>query len=105
MIVSPPLLQICRQFDSRYTPHLIPNTGQGKRFALCQLGTQSNLMLMDFRIFCINYSIDVISASNAGMSAIQHAIYSTLAAKYSARKPVSAMSTQISVKTNVIVLS
>ena len=37
--VSPHLLLMCRQFDTRYTPHLLPNTGRINWFALCQLWT------------------------------------------------------------------
>ena len=53
--VSPHLLQMCRQFDTRYTPHLLPNTGRINWFALCQLWT-----LYMQRNCCFTYSVSDI---------------------------------------------
>jgi hypothetical protein len=37
LTVSPSILLICRQWNARYTPHMLPSTGHKIRFGLCQL--------------------------------------------------------------------
>ena len=57
--VSPHLLLMCRQFDTRYTPHLLPNTAHISGLALCQLWPVSNLRNCSFANSCINIQINV----------------------------------------------
>jgi hypothetical protein len=39
--VSPPLLEICRQFKARYTAKFVPNTARMIQFTLCALWSQT----------------------------------------------------------------
>ena len=81
-------LQVCRQFDARYIPYLMPSTVNIIRFTLCKIWTQPDPALLQFRIFRIKYSNRRISDSMAHMATIRGSLYSKFAAEHSARYPV-----------------
>jgi hypothetical protein len=51
LLVSPLLLEICRQQDARHTPSLLANTADVSWILLCQLWSGSNPLLLQFCIF------------------------------------------------------
>jgi hypothetical protein len=99
--VSPFLSQICRQFCVRYTLCLLPNAAAIGRFVLFQLRSHSNPRELQFCIYRLEYSLERISAAVIYMWKIRCALHSIIAAKYSARQPICAMSTLFPVKSSV----
>jgi hypothetical protein len=85
--VIPSILVMCRQFNARYTPHLLPNKGRILLFSLCQQWSLSNKIYLHFLLFSLQYSIGRISVDIGEMSRIQCALYSTFAAKFSLNPP------------------
>ena len=55
--VSPFALQICRRFDARYTPLLLPNTLHIIWFELCNVWAQTNSAYLQLCIFRRNVQI------------------------------------------------
>jgi hypothetical protein len=92
---------ICRQFDERYTAHLLANTAHVLLCTLCQLRSMSNPTLLQFCILRLQYPFEYISAAFGDMSTIQCALHTAFADKYSARHPVEAVSTLCSVQSSV----
>lgn len=86
----------------RCTPHLLPDTTQSSRFALCQLWALSNTALLQICRFSLKYSIELIWVSIPDIATIRRALYYTFVAKYRAPAPVCIMSTRVDVKSNVI---
>ena len=82
------LLVICRQFNARYTPHMLPNTWYDIRFALCQLWSRLRPAYFQFCIFRLQSTIERSSVAIGHMSAFRCALYFTFAAKYRERDPV-----------------
>jgi hypothetical protein len=89
--VSALILEISRQFNSRYTANLVPNTAHILRFTLCELWSRTYTKYFQHRIFWLQYSAVVISAAIVHITTIQCALYCILGAKYSAHPPVYAM--------------
>ena len=75
--VSQFLFQISRQFDARYTLHLLPNTADLLLFTLSQLGSRTNTMLLQYCIFRLQNPFGHISAGIGDMSTIRCVSYST----------------------------
>jgi hypothetical protein len=99
--VYPLLLVVWRQFDARYTPHLLSNAAHVLLFTLCQLCSMSNPMILQICVFRLVYSFECISAAIADITATRCAFYSKFAPKYSADLPVFAMSTLVRAKSFV----
>jgi hypothetical protein len=93
---------ICRQFNERYTSHLLPNTGHNIRFTLCQLWSRSNPIKLHFLILSHQYSNERTSPAISGSSTIQCVLYSIFAAKRSLNPPNYATLTLILFKPNII---
>jgi hypothetical protein len=89
--VSALLLEISRQFNSRYTANVVPNTAHLLRFTLCELWSRTYTMHLQLHIFRLQYSFERICPAIVNISAIQCALYCILGAKYSTHTPVSAM--------------
>jgi hypothetical protein len=98
--VSPLILVICRQFNERYTPHFLPNTGNDIRFTLCHLYSRPNPIQLHFSIFRLQYSIERIFFDTGDMSIIQCALCSTFIVKYTAQYQVDVMPTLALTKSN-----
>jgi hypothetical protein len=96
--VSPSILVICQQFNAYYTPHFLANTEHNIQLTLYHLWSRSNPIKLHFLILSHQYSNERISTAISGSSTIQCALYTTLAAKYSAYPLVYAMSTMVPVK-------
>jgi hypothetical protein len=93
--VSALLLEISRQFNSRYTANLVPNTAHILRFKLCELWTRTYTMHLQLHIFRLQYSFERICAAILHITTIQCALYCKHVAKYSAHPPVYAMWTVV----------
>jgi hypothetical protein len=93
--VSALLLEISRQFNSRYTVNLVPNTAHILRFTLCELWSRTYRIHLQLRTFRLQYSSQRICAAIGNISAIQCSLYCKLGAKYSAHSPVYAMCTMV----------
>jgi hypothetical protein len=89
--VSALLLEISRQFNSRYTANLMPNTAHILRFTLCDLWSRTYTMHLQLHIFRLQYSFERIYPAIVHISEIQRALYCILCAKFSAHRPVYAM--------------
>jgi hypothetical protein len=89
--VSPPLLEICRQFNVRYTASMVPNTAHILQFKLCQLWSRTYTMHLQLRIFRLQYSSERICAAIVHITTIQCASYCKLVAKYSVHPPIYAI--------------
>jgi hypothetical protein len=85
--VSALLLEISRQFNSRYTANLVPNTAHMLQFKLCVLWSQPSAMQVQFRIIRLQYSTEHICAAIRDISTIQWASYCKIGPKYSAHPP------------------
>jgi hypothetical protein len=72
--VSALLLEISRQFSVRYTANLVPNTAHILQFTLCELWFRPCTMLLQLRIFRVQYSSERICAASGGTSAIKWAL-------------------------------
>jgi hypothetical protein len=101
-IVSALLLEMSRQFNVRYTANLVPNTARIPQFTLCELWFRSYTMLLELRIFRVQYSSERICATIGGISEIEWALNGKHGAKYSAHPPVYAMWTVVPDIYNVI---
>jgi hypothetical protein len=95
LYVSALLLEISRQFNSRYTANLVPNTAHILRFALCELWSRTYTTYLQLRIFRLQYSFERICAAIVHITTIQCALCCKLVAKYSAHPPVYAMWTVV----------
>jgi hypothetical protein len=93
--VSALLLEISRQFNSRYTVNLEPNTAHILRFALCGLWSRTYTIHLQLRTFRLQYTSERICAAVGNISTIQCSLYCKLGAKYSAHPPVYAMWTMV----------
>jgi hypothetical protein len=100
--VSALQLEISRQFAVRYTVNMVPNTAHILQFTLCELWFRSYTMLLELRIFRIQYSSERISAGIGGISTIEWALNCKHGAKYSAHPPVYAMWSVVPVIYNVM---
>jgi hypothetical protein len=49
--VSPPLLDICRQFSERYTANMVPNAAHILQFSLSELWSRTYTMYLQLGIF------------------------------------------------------
>jgi hypothetical protein len=85
------LLEICRQFNVRYTAYIVPNTAHILQFTLSELWSRTYTMEIQSRIFKLQYSTKRICAAIGDMSSIQYALYCIYCAKYSAYPPVYAI--------------
>jgi hypothetical protein len=61
--VSALLLEICRQFNARYTANLVPNTAHIVRFTLSELWSRTYTMHLQHRMFRLQYSSERICAA------------------------------------------
>jgi hypothetical protein len=93
--VSALLLQISRQFNSRYTANLVPNAAHILRFTLCVLWSRTYTIHLQLRTFILQYSSERICAAIGNISTIQCSLYCKLGAKYSAHPPVYAVYTMV----------
>jgi hypothetical protein len=100
--VSALLLEMWRQFNVRYTANLVPNTAHIPQFTLCEPWFRSYTMLLELRIFRVQYSSERICAAIGGISTIEWALNGKHGAKYSANPPVYAMWTVVPDIYNVI---
>jgi hypothetical protein len=85
------ILEISRQFNSRYTAKLVPNTVHILRFTLCELWSRTHTKYFQHRIFWLQYSAVGICAAIVHITTIQCSLYCILGAKYCAHPPVYAM--------------
>jgi hypothetical protein len=69
--VSALLLDIFRQFNSRYTANLVPNTAHILRFTLCELWSRTYTMHLQLHIFRFQYSFERISAAIVHITTIR----------------------------------
>jgi hypothetical protein len=100
--VSPPLLEICRQFNACYTTNLVPNTSHILQFSPCEQWSRTYTMYLQLRIFMPQYSTERICAAIGDITTIRCALYCKHGAKYSAHPPVYASWTVVQVMYNVI---
>jgi hypothetical protein len=98
--VSPPLLEIYRQFNVRYTANMVRNTEHILQLSLCELWSRSYTMHLQLRIFKLQYSAVGICAAIVHITSIQCALYCKHWAKCSAYPPVYAMRTVVPDKYN-----
>jgi hypothetical protein len=91
--VSALLLEISRQFNSRYTANLEPNTAHILRFTLCELWSRTYTEYFQHPICWLQYSAVGICAAIVHITTIQCALYCKLVAKCCSYPPVYAMST------------
>jgi hypothetical protein len=89
--VSALLLDIPRQFNARYTAHLVPNTPHFFRFTLCELWSRTYTLHLQLRIFRVQYSSERICAAIVDITTVQFALTCKFGAKYSGYPPVFAM--------------
>jgi hypothetical protein len=82
------LLEICRQFNVRYTAYIVPNTAHILQFALSELWSRTYTMEIQSRIFKLQYSTEHICASIGDMPTFRCALYCKLGSKYSAHATV-----------------
>jgi hypothetical protein len=93
--VSALLLEISRQFNSRYAANLMPNTAHILRFTLCEPWSRTYTMHLQLRIFMLQYSAVGICAAIVDTTTIQRSLYCKLGAKYSAHPPLYAIWTMV----------
>jgi hypothetical protein len=93
--VSALLLEISRQFNSRYTANVVPNTAHTLQFTLCDLWSRPHTKYFQHRIFMLQYSAEGSSPAIAGTSPIQRALYCKLGGNYSSHPPAFAMWTVV----------
>jgi hypothetical protein len=93
--VGPLLLEISRQFNTRYTANSEPNTAHILPFTPCELWSRLYTKYLQLRIFRLQYSASGIIAAFVDITTFQCAIYCKLGAKYSAHPPVYAMWTVV----------
>jgi hypothetical protein len=100
--VSPPLLEIYRQFNVRYSATMVPNTGHILQFTLCQLWSRPYTMWLQLLKFGVHYSTERMCAAIGDISTILCALYCKSGAKYSAHPLVYAVGTVVPAIYNVI---
>jgi hypothetical protein len=100
--VSALLLEICRQFNERYTANLVPTTAHTLQFTLSELWSRTYSMELQFCIFRLQYSTERICAAIRDISTFQCSLYCKLGAKYSAHPPVYAVWTVVPAICNVV---
>jgi hypothetical protein len=93
--VSALQLEISRQFNSRYTANLVPNTAHILRFTLCELWSRIYTIHLQLRTFRLQYSSERICAAIGNISTIQCSLYCKHVAKYRAHPPVYAFWTVV----------
>jgi hypothetical protein len=93
--VSALLLEISRQFNSRYTANLVPNTSHIIRFTQCGLWSRTYTEYFQHPICWLQYSDVGICAAIVHITTIHCALYCKLVAKYRAHPPVYAMWTVV----------
>jgi hypothetical protein len=93
--VSALLLEISRQFNSRYTANLVPDTAHILQFTLCELWSRTYTMYLQLRIFSPEYSTERICAAVWDIPIFACALYCKFGAKYRAHPPVYAMWTVV----------
>jgi hypothetical protein len=93
--VSALLLEISRQFNSRYTANLVPNTAHILRFTLCELWSRTYTIHLQLRTFRLQYSSERICAAIGNISTIQCSLYCKHVAKYRSHPPVYALWTVV----------
>jgi hypothetical protein len=93
--VSALLLEISRQFHSRYTANLVPNTLHILRFTLWELWSRTYTIYLQLRTFRLHYSSERICAAVGNISTILCSLYCKFVAKYSAHSPVYPMWTVV----------
>jgi hypothetical protein len=76
--VSPLLLEMSRQFNSRYTANLVPNTAHILRCTLCDLWSRPYTKYFQHRIFRLQYSAVGFCAAIVHITTIQCALYCKL---------------------------
>jgi hypothetical protein len=91
--VAPLVLEICPQFNERYTANLEPNITHIPQFTLCELWSRSYTMHLQLSIFSLQYSTVGICAATADISTMLRALNCKPGTKWSAHPPVYAMST------------
>jgi hypothetical protein len=74
------ILEICRQFNVRYTAYIVPNTAHILQFTLSELWTRTYTMYLQLHIFRIQYSAERISAVIGDISTTQCALCCKLGA-------------------------
>jgi hypothetical protein len=89
--VSALLMEISRQFNSRYTANLVPNTAHILRFTLCELWSRTYTIHLQLHTGRLQYSSERICSAIGNISTIQCSLYCKLGAKYSPYPPVYAM--------------
>jgi hypothetical protein len=89
--VSALLLEISRQFNSRYTANFVPNTAHILRFTLCELWSRTYTMHLQLQIFRLQYSFERICPAIVHITTIQCELNCKLVAKYSAHPSVYTM--------------
>ena len=101
--VSPLRLEICRQFDARYTPHCLPNTAHISwlvlLYHLCSSTCQASL---HFYKLWLKYSDECISVSIAHMATKRCPLHHTSDVMCTAHLLVCTMSTPVSGKPSEI---
>jgi hypothetical protein len=95
--VSALILEISRQFNSRYTANMVPNTAHILRFTLCELWSRTYTIHLQLRTFRLQNSSERICAAIGNISTIQCALYCKPVAKYSAHPPIYAVWTVVPV--------
>jgi hypothetical protein len=93
--VSALLLEISRQFNSRYTANLVPSTAHILRFTLCELWSRTYIIHLQLRTFRLQYSSERICAAIGKISTILCSLYCKFVAKYSAHSPIYAIWTVV----------
>jgi hypothetical protein len=88
LIVSPLLLDICRQLNARYTANFVPNTAHIVQFTVCELSSRTHTMHLELRILRLQYSTERICAAIRDISTVQRALCCKHRAKYSVHPPV-----------------
>ena len=95
-------MQKSQQFDARYIPNMLPNTGYNIRFVLPELSSVSISAYLQFCWFCLNCSNQRICIPNEDMTSIRRASYSTFATQSCIYESVCAMSPLVPVKSKEV---
>jgi hypothetical protein len=82
------LLYISRQFNSRYTANLVPNTAHILQFMLCELWSRPYTMYLQLRILSPEYSTERICAAVWDIPIFACALDCKFGAIYRAHPPV-----------------
>jgi hypothetical protein len=79
--VSPPLFEICRQFNGPYTANIMPNIAHILQFPPCELWCPIYTMYLQLRILRPQYSTERICAAIGNISTMLRALHCKLGAK------------------------